>query len=121
MTEKTNMTEHATIAVAFAQALVDGDFDKAHALLTPDLQGTLTPGQIHRELHKMFELYADGKPRRIWFDQEFSCAAFPNKLADDLGWDYVGIEGDDFVEAVTVIVTNLNGKPLIRHIEWGRP
>jgi hypothetical protein len=39
----------------------------------------------------------------------------------DIGWAYVSIEGDDFVEAVRVVVSALGGKPLIREVEWGRP
>ena len=36
-------------------------------------------------------------------------------------WAYVGIEGDEFVEAVTVIVEDLEDRLGIRNIEWGRP
>jgi hypothetical protein len=115
------MTEHAKVATAFAQALVDGDFDKAQALLIPELQKRLTPDLLRRELYGMFEGYSDGKPERIWFSEEFSFDAFTGKLEDDLGWDYVSISGDGFNEAVTVIVANSGGKPLIRNIEWGRP
>jgi hypothetical protein len=69
----------------------------------------------------MFEGYSDGKPQRIHFDEEFANEDWPGKLPGDLGYAYVGIEGEDFVEAVTVTVANVEGKHLIRDIEWGRP
>jgi hypothetical protein len=34
---------------------------------------------------------------------------------------YVSIIGDDFVEAVAVVVSDVEGELLIRRIEWGRP
>jgi hypothetical protein len=38
-----------------------------------------------------------------------------------MGWAYVGIEGDDFIEAIAVVVATISGELLIREIEWGRP
>ena len=39
----------------------------------------------------------------------------------DIGWVYISISGEDFLEAVTVIVSDEQGCPKIRQIEWGRP
>jgi hypothetical protein len=46
---------------------------------------------------------------------------WPRKRPGDIGWVYVGIEGDDFIEAVTVVVADVDGALLIREVEWGRP
>jgi hypothetical protein len=57
----------------------------------------------------------------LHFDPEFSLEDWPERRDGDLGFAYVGIEGDEFVEAVSVVVHNYDGKHLIREIEWGRP
>jgi len=115
------MTPHGQVAVAFASALVDGDFSKAHALLTPTLRQEMTPASLREKLYSMWRGYSTGEPRSIHFDEEFSHEDWPAKLPGDIGWAYVGIEGDGFVEAVTVTVADVEGSLLIRDIEWGRP
>jgi hypothetical protein len=109
------------VAVAFASALVSGDFARAQALLAPELSTQLTPDALRAALYGMFRGYAAGPPRSIYFDEEFQMEDWPDKRAGDVGWSYVGIEGDDFVEAVTVVVAAVEGELLIRDIEWGRP
>jgi hypothetical protein len=112
-------TPHETIAVAFASALVAGDFDRAHAMLVPELRQRLTPEDLRGELQDMYSGYAKGPPKQT--GQPTVQEDWPDKRPGDLGWVYVGIIGDDFVEAVSVTVANVNGQPLIREIEWGRP
>jgi len=114
-------TPHGKVGVAFASALVDGDFERAHGMLAPELQRQLAPDDLRRELYGMFEGYADGKPERIHFDEDFAHDEWPGKLPGDLGYAYVSIEGEDFVEAVTVTVADFAGKHLVRDIDWGRP
>jgi hypothetical protein len=46
---------------------------------------------------------------------------WPDKQPADVGWVYVGIGGDVYSEAVTVIVTREDGRLKIRAVEWGRP
>ncbi len=115
------MTPHGEIAVAFASALVEGDFERAHGLLTPELQGRLPPPTLREELYAMFRGYADGEPTNIHYDEQFSMTEWPAKQPRDIGWAYVSITGEDFVEAVTVVVAEVNGKLLVREVEWGRP
>jgi hypothetical protein len=115
------MKPHATVAVAFASALVDGDFHRAQALLAPALRQQLPPDTLRENLEATFRRYADGAPKRIRFDEEWAHEDWPAKLPGDIGWAYVGIEGDDFVEGITVTVADVEGDYLIREIEWGRP
>jgi len=115
------MTPYASTAVAFASALVDADFDRAHSLLTPGLRADLTPADLRDRLHQMFSGYADGAPVRFHFDEEFCLEEWPDKQTGDVGWAYVSVEGEDFVEAVSVVVASVDGALLIRNIEWGRP
>jgi hypothetical protein len=115
------MMRHAKFAAAFASALVEGDYARAHALLAPPLQQQFTPATLRENLYAMFRLYASGEPKNILFDEEFAQTDWPGKLPNDVGWAYVGIEGDDFLEAVTVTIADIDGNHLIRDIIWGRP
>jgi hypothetical protein len=118
------MTPYARVAVAFASALVEGNFARAESLLVPELRKQLTQDTLRENLYAMFRGYAESEPRRIYFDekvQEFQMDEWPDKLPGDIGWVYVAIEGDDFSEAVRVIVADVEGKLLIREVEWGRP
>jgi hypothetical protein len=115
------MKPFAEVGVAFASALVDGDFARAESLLAPDLRQRLGQVPLRENFYGMFRGYADGEPRRIHADEEFQLEQWPGKRPGDVGWVYVGIEGDDFVEAVTVVVAFVEGRLLIRQVEWGRP
>ena len=115
------MASHDKIAVEFASALVDGDYDRAHALLAPELRAQLTPAVLQENLYAMFREYSDSEPTEVFFDEQFSMTDWPAKEPKDVGWTYVSISGDDFSEAVTVVVADLNGELLIRSVEWGRP
>src|SRR5262249_47279880 len=50
------------------------------------------------------------EPKQIWFNEEHSLMPWPLELPNDLGSVYVGIEDRNFVEAVTVTVTQIDGK-----------
>jgi hypothetical protein len=115
------MTRYAEVAVAFASALVAGDFDGAASMLASDLRRQLPPGSLREQFSAMFRGYAEGEPRAVHFDEEFQLEEWPRKRPGDVGWAYVGIEGDDFVEAVSVVVADVGGKLLIREVTWGRP
>jgi len=39
----------------------------------------------------------------------------------DVGCTYIGIEGDGFMAAVTVMVAKINEELLICEVQWGRP
>jgi hypothetical protein len=109
------------VAVTFASALVAGEFEQARSLLAPKLHATFSAKELRDRLFGMFEGYADGEPASIQFDDEFSLLDWPSRQTADVGWVYVGIVGEDFVEAVSVVVSDFNGVNLIREVEWGRP
>ena len=109
------------VAVSFASALVAGEFERARSLLTPELRAEISEVELRNLLLGMFEQYADGHPTGIHFDDEFSLLEWASKQSGDVGWAYVGITGEDFVEAVSVTISEVGGSKLIRNIEWGRP
>jgi|GEM_PF-5245992 len=69
----------------------------------------------------MFNGYSSNAPDSISFDEEFFIEDWPDKMPDDVCSAYIGIQGADFSEAVTVTVTREQGNMFIRDIEWGRP
>jgi hypothetical protein len=116
---------YAEIAVAFAEALVDGRFDDAPQLLAPQLRTAMTPDRLRENLYAMFRGYSEWEPTSVDFDEEEALDPvhddWPAKQPGDVGWSCIGIDGEDFMEAVTVTVADFDGELLIRAIEWGRP
>jgi hypothetical protein len=109
------------VAVNFASALVAGEFDRAATFLAPALGAELPAAALRDRFVAMFSGYAHGRATGIQFDDEFSLVEWPAKQPGDVGWVYVGIEAEDFLEAVSVTVADVDGMHLIRDIEWGRP
>jgi hypothetical protein len=109
------------VAVAFAAALVARDFSRAREMLTPPLRAELSEVDLEDRLTLMYRGYADGPPLRSQFVPEGSLEAWPQQQPGDLGWAYASVEGDDFNEGVYVLVSDVEGVPLIREITWGRP
>src|SRR5512135_988391 len=102
----------------FAAELVSGSFTDAHALLSVALQKKYTKQGLAERYHKMID-YGHG-PAKLdgYYLYEHD---LPSLLPQDFGWVYISIKGEDYLEAVTVVVTQENGQPRIRAIEWGRP
>ena len=115
------MKAYQKVAVGFATALVERDFARARGQLAPALREKLSERDLEQRLTSMYRGYADSEPSRSQFVPEGSLETWPGQQPDDLGWAYVSIEGDDFNEAVFVLVSDVNGVPMIKEIEWGRP
>lgn len=111
---------YAKLAVRFANALVAGDFDQAHTLLSAELRSGLTPSSL-RETYETMIGYGDGPPTNVELIVTMEQWQLPEQRPTDLGWAYVAIAGTGYSEAVTVIVENAGGETAIRYLEWGRP
>jgi hypothetical protein len=109
---------HGQFAAAFAHHLVAGQFEAAHAMLSPKQQRQLSAAMLQEEYSTMVE-YGDSAPNSV--ELISTLQTWPDRKKSDLGWAYVAISGDDFSEAVTVIVAQMQDKTVIRQIEWGRP
>lgn len=114
-------TEQAVqVAQRFAEHLADGDYLAARALLARNLRRLHTD-----ELRHTFEEMMGGTgqgpdgPADVCV-MEASCD-MPDLSPYDLAWVYVAVTNPEVNEAVTVIVTQEQIGPRIRHIEWGRP
>ena len=105
-------------AKRFAEALAQGDFDGAHALLSADAKLIFPPTELKNRYTQMTD-YGIGPATDVQVIQEL--ASWPDRQPGDVCWVYVAISGATFSEAVTVIVARENGEDVIRSIEWGRP
>lgn len=109
---------HSSFALVFAKALVEGRYQDAHAMLAPALAAGITAASLEADYTGMIE-YGDSPP--LDFHVVTTLEAWRDKQPGDIGWAYVAIWGDGFSEAVAVVVTDDEGRPAIRAIEWGRP
>ena len=112
------MSRLTNAAALFANAIVDGDANTAHAMLVPKLASEVSASALARE----FELLADdmggvtnvGEPMLILED-------WPARASNELGVLYVPLEGDVYSEAITITVCESDSELKISNIEWGRP
>jgi hypothetical protein len=113
--------EEVKVAIDFAQALVEGDYELANSFLAPDIRSVRTPEQLRQDYEGMISIYSNPGSARVVFDPQFTMTDWPGIRPGDVGWAYVSIVGDGFVEAVTVVIAEYEDELLIREIEWGRP
>ncbi|MGB5334483.1 MAG: hypothetical protein WBN07_02600 [Woeseiaceae bacterium] len=112
------MSDVIEIAASFVHALASGDVDAAHKFLSQTSGANITA----TELSSHFEALADdmggvtgaGQPAVILEE-------WPDMTAQDRAMVYVPLEGDEFSEAITVTVSQVEGSLCISAIEWGRP
>jgi len=111
-------------ALAFANALAQGEFASAHSMLAKELQGKLSAGSLRwkYKLMTFFPMLLGGGGGKVECEVFERLDDWPTKQPGDLGWFYVSISnGKSWAEAVTTTVCREDGGPRIRDIEWGRP
>ena len=118
--ESINNNPAGKVAFAFAQALVNGQYAAAHALLSDALKQEVSPQDIESSYKQMIE-YGEGSPSRIEVVNADNMNGWSSKQERDLGWAYVAICGDRYSEAVSVMVAQEKEGEVIRKVEWGRP
>ena len=101
----------------FAEALVAGNYLEARSYLTANAQKNYTPDKLAAQYRA---ISGGNGPVRVDGHYEF-LQDWADRQAKDIGWVYISISGSDFAEAVTVVVSDENGTPKIRSLEWGRP
>ncbi|QHV01334.1 hypothetical protein [Synechocystis sp. CACIAM 05] len=110
------------LAQQFGDYLAQGDYAKAHGLLCFALQRQYSPSTLRADVEAMIN-YGSGAIQRaiVMADCLLTDWQYPPMEANDLAWVYVSLEGEDFLEAVSVIVQQEGEKLAIRWLEWGRP
>jgi hypothetical protein len=109
---------HGKLAVSFAEHLILGRYEDTRTLLAPDLQDEWPASMLESEFLAMTD-YGNGPANRA--ELMVTMDAWTSRETSDIGWAYVSISGDGFVEAVTVVVSDASGMPRVRELEWGRP
>jgi hypothetical protein len=116
------LTPSGAVALEFARLLTVGDFETAHAMLVPSLRERHTKSQLGLEYADLIENSgASANDVHLLSDSE----NWMGKEPLDIGNAFISIEGQCgdqegvWHEHIAVIVTDLNGKYLIRDIEWG--
>jgi hypothetical protein len=106
---------HGIVGSRFAQALINGEFEKAHEMLCPALKEEYPVAALRQNYDSMVA-YAQpvGKPNVFVVDNSA-------KEGDAEGWAYVAIEGEGWSEAVIVTAKPDGPGYLISELVWGRP
>ena len=110
--------EYATVALQFANALMSGAYDAAYAGLSEDCRVKYGPDTLRQKYEQMLE-YVGQPVKEIELMETLE--DWSAKQPCDIGWAYISMSGDGFVEGVSVIVQSFEYGPKIRSIEWGRP
>ncbi|AIE76322.1 hypothetical protein [Synechocystis sp. PCC 6714] len=110
------------LAQRFGNYLTQADYDTAYTLLVPELQQQYSSQTLRQTVEEMIS-YGSGSIEKatVIVDCLLTEWQYPTMEADDVVWLYVSLEGEDFAEAVSVIVQHREGKLAIRWLEWGRP
>jgi hypothetical protein len=110
-------SQQGAVAYQFAHALMTGAYQDAHALLSPACREMYSI----EDLRESFETLDYASRSVTGIELMETLDEWPGKGPADIGWAYVSMYGDGFVEGIAVIVQLLDAKPRIRSIEWGRP
>ena len=106
------------VALQFTTALLHRDYDRAYAMTSQEYQRGTSLQQMRAGFEAIVgTAWSTTAPPVV----TQTLADWPGKRASDARWAYVGISGDAYSEAVTVVVM-LEGDTLrIRTVEFGRP
>ncbi len=111
-------TSHSELALQFAADLTRSDWVGAHRRLDVELAEQVQPTDLESAFDQMTS-YGQGPWTVAGVDSTLD--DWPTRRSADLGWAYVSLIGDGFVEAIAVVVTATPLGNRIREIEWGRP
>ncbi|BFM39924.1 hypothetical protein [Synechocystis sp. LKSZ1] len=117
-----SISEAITLTQQFGDCLAQGNYNTAHSLLTPELQHQYSPQALQQTVEAMIA-YGSGpiQTALVMTDCLLTEWQYPPMETGDVVWLYTSLEGEDYLEAVSVIVTEQAGKLVIRWLEWGRP
>lgn len=114
--ESQHESSFGTLALKFAHSLSRGDFESARSLVSDE---RMTPDWLQQEFEYMIS-YGGGPVTEISLQK--TMFEWPNKKRDDIAWVYLDLVGEEFQEALAIIVSvDENQSEKIREIEWGRP
>ncbi len=113
-------TPQGRLAYTFAAALVRGDFQAAHGLLTAEAKSEWPPEKLQSTYNQMVHYFIN-PPHAAVPIMDMADWQLPERRDGDFAWVYTAIVGEGDTEAVTLIIARDAEHLAIRSIEWGRP
>jgi hypothetical protein len=111
------------VAMAFAHALVAGEFAAARRMLTNSLQNETSVDELQENYDPMTS-YWDGPPDTVKVGMVLPPHE-TNGIPEGIGWVFVNIDrhGSEgaLLEGVGLLMTEEDSRFAIKHIQWGRP
>ena len=106
------------VAIKFTEALVNRNYPSAYSMTSKVFKSQFTADQMRADFETIVPTdwqtvspIGVGELMQEW----------PGKEPSDVAWIYVYIGGDEYSEAVTLIIANEDGDLKIREVEYGRP
>jgi hypothetical protein len=118
MADNLEQTEEGAVAFAFASALARGDFTGAYGMLMSSRREATTPEMLRTKYEQMLS-YAESAAENV--DVMNIEHDMPWKAPGDVACVYTAITGDDFSEAVDLLICSDGDRLAIKEIWWGRP
>ena len=113
------MNTDVQIAIQFGEAIAGGNFVAAHGLLTKAAQRFNSPTGLNTKFEQM-TAYAPGPVRRVEVIEHLVLNHWRDKQEGDIALAYVALQGDSYIEAISVILASEDGLVRIRQLDWGR-
>jgi hypothetical protein len=120
MLEHSRMSPHVQLAHKLGDLIAKEDYAAAHRMLTRQAQIAWPVQEMKRRSDSM-RSYSPGPFTDMQVMEEFMLEDWPAMQDGDVASIYISLSGDNFCEAVSVIVTQEDGDLRIRDLEWGRP
>src|SRR6266446_2155114 len=114
------MVGHVKLAHQFGELIAKEDYVAAHRMLTREGQLTWPVHEMKRRSESM-RRYAPGPFTDMQVMDEYMLEDWPAMQEGDVANIYIALSGDNFCEAVSIIVAQEDGDLRIRDLEWGRP
>jgi len=109
--------------MAFAEALVRGDWKAAYEMLAPSLRDDLQPEDLQFNYQQMTSYWEEPSDSIDVAHVDDEASVCPRRGDSDIGWAYVAIysQGGSCQEAVAVRVVREHSREAIAEVIWGRP
>ena len=95
------MNNYTQLALAFANALMNGEFNKAYGFLSKHLKTEYSPELLEQTYQNMVSYFLK-PPRYCHVEVLMDDWAYPSKENSDLVWIYISINANTDGQAITI-------------------
>jgi hypothetical protein len=115
---ETRDTPQGIVGFKFAQALVMGEYDKAHEMLNEELKIQYPAVSLKKHFESMTSYAQPGEVLDVMVMNNSEIGA---GTGDAEGWAYIPISGNCWSEAIAITAKPFGAEYLITDLMWGRP